>query len=256
MKQFRVSSLEFGASIGSVTRVNSRLQTRSPRRPFVLVNMSMSADGKIATANRAVSTFSSRHDHDHLLELRATADAVMCGARTVDLNDIHLGPGPAKCRRLRLRRGLAEYHLRIVVSGSGSLDPGAAIFKHRFSPVIVLTTGRASKRNLARLRKVAGEVRVCGRREIDWPSTLHWLRDHWKVRRLLCEGGGELNDALFRAGVVDELHLTICPLIIGGRTAPTLADGSGVQQLADAARLRLVAGKQVQGEFFCVFQPA
>ena len=51
---------------------------------IVLINMAMTADGKIATANRAVSSFSSRRDHDHLLALRATADAVMAGARTVD----------------------------------------------------------------------------------------------------------------------------------------------------------------------------
>src|SRR5688572_5144233 len=73
--------------------------------PFVMINMAMTADGKIATANRAVSTFGSAHDREHLLELRATADAVMAGARTVDSNPINLGPGPAKFRRQRLKRG-------------------------------------------------------------------------------------------------------------------------------------------------------
>ena len=82
--------------------------------------MAMTADGKIATANRAVSSFGSARDHAHLLELRATADAVMCGARTADLNAINLGPGPARFRRARVRRGLAEYNLRVVVTGSGS----------------------------------------------------------------------------------------------------------------------------------------
>src|SRR5688572_30446426 len=98
--------------------------------------MAMTADGKIATANRAISTFGSRRDHDHLLELRATADAVMAGARTVDSAKINLGPGPARYRRRRLRRGLAAYNLRIVVSRSGTVNPDAEIFKHRFSPVI------------------------------------------------------------------------------------------------------------------------
>ena len=55
--------------------------------------MAMTADGKIATANRTVSSFSSRRDQQHLLNLRATADAVMAGARTVDLNPITMGPG-------------------------------------------------------------------------------------------------------------------------------------------------------------------
>ena len=107
---------------------------RSLKLPFVLVNMAMTADGKIATSNRAISSFSSRRDQDHLLELRATADAVMAGARTVDLNPVTLGPGPAKYRRARLKRGLAEFNLRIIVSGSGSIDPRSKIFERDTSP--------------------------------------------------------------------------------------------------------------------------
>ncbi|MCX6896927.1 MAG: dihydrofolate reductase family protein, partial [Verrucomicrobia bacterium] len=91
----------------------SEVRSQKPELPFVFVNMAMTADGKIATSNRAASSFGSRRDHDHLLELRATADAVMAGARTVDLNPINLGPGAAKFRRLRLKHGLAEYNLRV-----------------------------------------------------------------------------------------------------------------------------------------------
>ncbi len=94
----------------------------------------MTADGKIATANRAIASFTSRRDREHLLELRATADAVMAGARTIDLNKVNLGPGPTKYRRLRVRRGLAEYNLRIIVSGLGSVDPQATIFRRSFHP--------------------------------------------------------------------------------------------------------------------------
>src|SRR5437667_183717 len=132
--------------------------------PFVFINMAMTADGKIATANRAVSTFSSPRDFEHLLELRATADAVMAGARAVA-----------------------------------------------------------------------------------------WLRGKWNVRRLLCEGGGELNGALFRAGLVNELHLTICPKIFGGRDAPTIADGKGVLHLADTTRLKLKSMKRAGDELFLVY---
>ncbi len=227
--------------------------TSSRRRlPFVLVNMAMTADGKIATANRAVSSFGSQRDHEHLLELRATADAVMCGARTADLNDINLGPGPAKFRRLRLRRGLAEYNLRIIVSGSGSVDPDAAVFKHQFSPIIILTTKRAMKRVAKPLLHLA-EVIGCGNTEIDFAAFLQWLRKTHKVKRLLCEGGGELNGELFRAGLVDELHVTVCPKIFGGRTAPTIADGRGFERLAAAAQLQLHAFRQVDAEIFLTY---
>jgi riboflavin-specific deaminase-like protein len=233
--------------------VNSKLKRTESRRPFVFVNMAMTADGKIATANRVVSTFGSQRDHDHLLELRATADAVMAGARTVDSANVNLGPGAAKFRRMRIKRGLAEYNLRIIVSRTGSVNPAAEIFKHRFSPIIVLTTRRASAGALRKLRLLANEVRICGDQEIDFARTLRWLRKKWNVNRLLCEGGGELNDALFRGGLVDELHLTVCPKIFGGRNAPTIADGTGFTRLRDAAPLSLKSLRQIKGELFLVY---
>jgi riboflavin-specific deaminase-like protein len=222
--------------------------------PFVLVNMAMTADGKIATGNRRVSSFGSRRDQAHLLELRATADAVMAGARTVDSNPVTLGPGPAKYRRLRSRRGLAEYNLRIIVSRTGSVDPGAAVFQRRWSPVIVLTTRAAPAYRLKRLRAAGAEVKVCGANEINFRDALRWLRKAWGVERLLCEGGGELNDTLFRAGLVDELHLTVCPKIFGGRAAPTVADGLGSGSLGGAARLELQSARPKGEEMFLVYQ--
>ena len=216
--------------------------------------MAMTADGKIATANGAVSSFSSRRDHDHLLELRATADAVMGGARTADLNPINMGPGPAKYRRLRLRRGLAEFNLRIIVSGSGTVNPRAEVFRRGFSPIIILTTRRATAGRLKKLRAVATQVKICGATEIDFPRALRWLRQHWGIKRLLCEGGGALNDALFRAGLVNELHLTVCPRVFGGRTAPTIADGLGAGSLAQATRLELASAQRRRDEMFLVYR--
>lgn len=215
--------------------------------------MAMTADGKIATAARAASSFGSRRDHDHLLTLRTTADAVMAGARTVDSNPVNLGPGGARYQRRRMRQGLGEYNLRVVVSGSGSVNPEAEVFRHGFSPILVLTTGRAKARRLARLRRMGVTVKVCGRDRIHFRRALEWLWSKWKVRRLLCEGGGELNDALFRAGLVDELHLTVCPRILGGRAAPTVADGVGARQLALSARLELKSGDRVGEEMFLVY---
>jgi len=216
--------------------------------------MAMTADGKIATANHAVSSFGSRRDQAHLLELRATADAVMAGARTADLNPINLGPGPAKYRRLRVRRGLAEFNLRIIVSRSGTVNPSAEIFQRPFSPIIILTTRRATPGRLKALRAVATEVKICGAREINFPRALRWLRQKWGIKRLLCEGGGELNDALFRAGLVNQLHLTVCPKVFGGRTAPTIADGLGAGSLARAAQLELESARRLGDEMFLVYR--
>lgn len=235
-------------------RLNSQARRASRgTRPFVFVNVATTADGKLATANRAVSTFSSKRDREHMLELRATADAVMSGARTVDSAAITMGPGPARYRRLRMKRGLAEYNLRVIVSGSGSVDPKSEVFKHGFSPVIILTTHRAGEHKHQRLRALADEVKICGVKEIDFQQALRWLWKKWGVRRLLCEGGGELNAALFRARLVDEVHLTLCPKIFGGRGAPTMADGAGALKLGDATRLELKSRKRINDELFLVY---
>jgi riboflavin-specific deaminase-like protein len=220
--------------------------------PFVFLNVAMTADGKIAPANRHFEPFAGPRDREHLLELRATADAVMAGARTVDSDRVNLGAGPAKYRRRRLHRGLAEQNLRVIVSGAGTINPKAEIFQHRFSPIIILACELITEKRLRRLQSLADEVKIIGKTEIDFPAALRWLRAKWKVKRLLCEGGGELNAALFAAGLVDELNLTISPVIFGGRTAPTLADGPGVQRLAEAARLRLASMKRVGQDLFLV----
>ena len=134
------------------------------------------------------------------------------------------------------------------------MDPGAEIFRHRFSPIIVLAGGRAPEGRLRRLRQVADEVKVFGKEEIDFDAALRWLYRRWKVRRLLCEGGGEVNAGLFRQGLVDEVYQTICPLILGGRDAPTLADGQGVSSLSQATRLKLKQLRRAGSELFLVYR--
>ncbi|MGZ4971949.1 MAG: RibD family protein [Limisphaerales bacterium] len=225
-------------------------------RPFVFLNLAITADGKIAPANRHFIPFTSKRDQTHLLELRTEADAIMSGARTVDLSAVTLGSGGAKYRRMRLKNGLAEQPLRVVVSGGGTIDPNAEIFKRGSAPLIVLTTERAGDR-LKTLRELADQVKVCGKERLNFSFALKWLREKWKVKRLLCEGGGEINAGLFEAGLVDELHLTISPTtIFGGRNAPTLSDGNGIDSLADAAKFGIHSKRQIGDELFLVCRRA
>jgi riboflavin-specific deaminase-like protein len=230
--------------------MSQRAKKSGLKLPFVFMNMAMTADGKIATANRVVHTFGSSKDLEHLYELRATADAIICGARTVEISQATLGNGGEKFRKLRLKSGLAEFPVRVVVTGSGSIDPSAKIFQKHFSPLIVLTTQRAPAKKLATLRKLADEVKIYGKSEVNFPAALAWLRKNYAVKRLLCEGGGELNNALFRADLVGEINLTICPKIFGGHAAPTIADGKSFARLELTQRYEFVAVREKKGELF------
>ncbi len=231
----------------------------SPRtptgRPFVYLNCALSADGKLAAARDHFEPFGSRLDGELLYELRSHADAILCGARTLDSNPAILGNGGSRFTTARRERGLAPHPIRVIVSGRASIDPQAEIFKHRFSPIILLTSASAPERNLRRLRTLADQVVVFGEREIDFHAALRWLRRRWDVSRLLCEGGGELNAALIRAELVDELFLTMCPLIIGGRAAPTLTDGIGVPTLEKAAGFDITHHRRIGDELFLRLRP-
>ena len=229
---------------------------RPPSRdlPFVFVNVAMTADGKLAPASRHFEPFGTRRDRLLLLELRTYADAIMSGARTIDLNPVTLSNGGEYYTRRRVKRELAPFPIRIVVSGHATLDPRAAIFNHRFSPILVLASHSAPEKRLKPLRALADEVGVFGRDEVDFAAAFRWLRAKWNIKTLLCEGGGEVNAALFQAGLVRELYVTVCPVIFGGDAAPTLADGTGVPRLTQAAPLTLHAQKRVQDELFLVYR--
>lgn len=236
--------------------MSANLKNKKIKLPFVFSNFVITADGKIAFSNREFVPFGGKHDHENMMELRATADAVMAGSRTVEPRGVTMGPGGKKFQRLRLARGLSEYNLRIIVSGSGSMNTQADIFKHRFSPIIVLVSERATEKQLRDLRKVSDEVKVFGKTDVDLPAALGWLRDKWKVKRLLCEGGSTLHSAMISAGLLHELHLTMTPKIFGGNEAPSIADGRIAANLADAAQFKLKSTKRIGGELFAVFKKA
>jgi len=224
------------------------------KRPFVVLNMAMSADGKIATANRGVTSFGSRRDVRHLYDLRATGDAVLCGARTAGTPGVTLGPGGARYQRLRRQRGLAEFNLRVVVSGQASLSPHADVFTEKSSPLIVLVSGSAPRTKITRLEAAGAMVGRFGDLTVDCAAALEWLAAEYGVRRIVAEGGAELNDALFRGRLVDEVHLTICPYLFGGSNAPTISEGEGFPNLGEALQADPIQVQRAGDELFAVFR--
>lgn len=222
--------------------------------PQIFVVMAMSADGKIATENRMIQTFGSKKDHDRLMRLRTTADAVMSGSTTINTAAYDLGPGGHEYRNLRIQNNLNEYNIRIVVSGTGSIDPKAEIFNHTFSPIIILTTDlcTSSKRN--QLEKVTPHIQSFGETKIDWFQALKYLKKTWNIDRIACEGGGHLNDELIHGGWVDTVYLTISPVLVRGRNSPTICDGAGVPHLDLAKQFSLEKLEKSEKEIFLEYR--
>lgn len=222
-------------------------------RPFIAINVAITADGKIAPANRRFIPFTTPRDHALMHELRAQHDAVMSGARTIDLAPVTLDVGGPKYLRKRRALGLADAHLRVIVTGSGSIDPQAKIFQNRFGPILILTTENAGQNKLATLSKLADALHISPGKQINFPAACQWLRREWQVKTLICEGGGAVNAALFEAHLVDRLYLTIAPVILGGRQAPTPSDGQGFPTLNAATLLKSKSIKRVGNELYCAY---
>lgn len=224
-------------------------------RPFILVNMAISSDGKTAPAAEPFTPFGGKRDEAKLYTLRAGADAILCGAGTLNSGDVALDTGGARFERLRRRHGLAPHAARVLVSGRGGLDPDAKVFQHQAGPILIWVGKTCPQERIAAYESKGAQVEVHGETEVDFPSALRRLKTVHGVQRLVCEGGGRLNNTLFNLGLVDELHLTLCPLILAGAMAPTISDGPGPDVLAQVQRMTLVSQRKRGGAVFLVCRP-
>jgi riboflavin-specific deaminase-like protein len=217
-------------------------------RPFVTANFAITADGRISTSSLVPGNFSSATDKLRLLEIRARADAVLVGARTLAADKMTLRVPAAVLRRAGDGRGMSHPPLRVIVSNSGRIDPALRIFEAPGAPILIFTTRRMPAATRSTLAQRA-EVFIHESAAVSLPLTLAVLRQDYGVKRLVCEGGGTLLHAFAAAGLLDELHLTICPVVFGGRRSPTLT-GIAHAFLPRSTSLRLVEMQPIGTECF------
>ncbi len=227
----------------------------TPRRdrPLVIVNFAITADGKISTRRRTPSLFSSPLDKQTLLTIRAGADAVLVGRATVASDAMTMGLPDARLRKQRLARGRPEFPLRVIVSNSGRLDPHLRLFQAKAGPIVVFTSSQMSRRSEAALQARGATIHRHAGRAVSLLVMLKQLRAVHGIRVVVCEGGAALFRSLLEGDLVDRLHLTICPAIFGGRTAPTLTGLPGAF-LPHAVELRQIREPiRREGECFLEF---
>jgi riboflavin biosynthesis pyrimidine reductase len=174
--------------------------------PRVALNMVASLDGRIAVDGRS-APLSSPADRALFHELRAQADAVMAGARTMRLE--RYGPIIAKeaTRARRVRQGLTEQPLAVIASRSLDLDPQLPLLADPDSRVVILTS---SSRDLPACAAELDYVRAPTLR-----AGLTELAERHGVATIICEGGPTLNGSLAAEGLIDELFLARAPVVVG-----------------------------------------
>jgi 2,5-diamino-6-(ribosylamino)-4(3H)-pyrimidinone 5'-phosphate reductase len=170
-------------------------------RPRISINLAISADGKISSSPPRPSGWTSRADHARLLELRENADALLVGRGTLEADRMTLTvPGKSK------------QPLRCVVSRSGKLDPALPVLHAPGGDIHLLVTGEL-------VGPVDSKVTV---HQQTLAGFLEVMATEFEVRRLHCEGGGQLVRALAELDAIDEFHLTLAGhTLFGGLNAPT-----------------------------------
>ncbi len=223
-------------------------------RPFVYMNMAMTADGKITSATREYPTFTTARDKKTMDRLRAEADAVLVGAGTLRADDPPLGVRDPEMREYRRTLGKPEGVINVLVTASLRVDAGATFFCEPSSAARIVATVEEAPEKLVRPLEEVAEVWRIGRGNVDIVRLLGALRERG-VERLLVEGGGELNWSFIRDGLLDELFVTIAPSLLGGRDAPTLLEGEGLP-MDQRIRLRLLSADRHGDELYCRYAVA
>jgi 5-amino-6-(5-phosphoribosylamino)uracil reductase len=182
---------------------------RSDGKPWVMLNMVVSIDGATAVRGGA-SPLNDADDRALFLHLRAVADVVLVGAQTARSED--LGPVVMSEEMLEARAeaGLSGEPRLAVVSRSLDLNPEARAFSDPDRRPIVLTGDSADEARLGALREVA-EVRTVG--QLDGDGIIDALGE---ASVILCEGGPTINGHLFASNRVDEIDVTVSPLVALG----------------------------------------
>lgn len=209
-------------------------------RPYVIVNMVTSADGKTVIEGNERG-LGSPSDQFLMRALRSHADAVFNGANTLRASGSgsDLG-GREDLRAFRTARGKPDLPLSCVITNSGDVPLERKFFTSReFEGIVFAGHGMPEDRRTA--------IEATGRQVVDLPAAdperwaLAWLRRERGVRLLLVEGGATLNGSLIDHDLVDELFLTVGPRIVGGNADLTAVRGDRPTSREEVRHLSLVS---------------
>ena len=194
-------------------------------RPHIWVNVAMSADGKLSTRERRQVKISGKEDFSRVDRLKSGSDAIMVGIGTVLADDPSLTVKSSLLKEERKERGMDENPVRIVVDSRLRCPQDAALLHKGEGRRIIACSTRADPEKRSELEAYAMII-PAGDDQVDLEELLSKLYG-LGIRNLMVEGGATLIWALFKAGLVDELTCYVGNMIIGGESAPTLADGEG-----------------------------
>lgn len=215
-------------------------------RPFVTLKLGMSLDGKIADGRRRSRWITGSASRREVQELRRRADAILVGAGTVLADDPSLLPKPAKGRR----------PFRVILDSRGKVPASVrALADADRSRTIMATTRLCPAQRLGEWKKRGAQVwilpRAAGR--VSLPAVIKRL-GKLGILHVLCEGGGEVAEALLRARLVNAFVFYLAPRILGGHDSVGAVGGRG-WPLARAPELRFTGCRRLGQDMVITAMP-
>jgi riboflavin biosynthesis pyrimidine reductase len=215
-----------------------------PDRPRVLCNMVSTLDGLVTIHGRS-GPIAGPGDHALFHALRTVVDAVLIGTGTLRAERYGRLVRRPERRARRAALGLAEDPLAILITRSGELPWSAPLFDAPEQRVVIVVPA-ASLHPPAHVR---AQLDVIDMAAPTPAAALRAVHESHGVRAVLCEGGPTLNRGLIGDGVLDELFLTLGPLLAGGDQADALRVLEG-DALDPPARAELLSVLRHQDELF------
>ena len=203
--------------------INREYVKNISEKPFVAIKMAMSADGKTATWAGDSKWITGKEARQYVHRVRGGFDAVMVGAETIKVDN------PRLTARVK---GVSDPY-RIVVDSDLCIPSNSRVLKNKDGKTIIATTEKASKKKIAKMENVF----VCGKKKVDMQRLVQGL-NAMGIKKILIEGGSELNASAMDAGIVDKLYIFVAPKIIGGRDAKGVIGGDGIEKMRDAKKLK------------------
>lgn len=208
------------------------------KKPFVLLKVAMSLDGKIATCKRESKWITSEPSRERVHNLRDEVDAVMVGIGTVLQDNPNL--------TVSLKRGNVKNPIRIIVDSqlripmdSNIIKSASASRKSQKSKVIIAATKKADVKKADILREKGINVIEIEEenKRINLPNLMEEL-GKMEITSIMIEGGSELNSAALESGIVDKVIFFVAPKIIGGKEGVPAVGGRGFEKLSDSLNIR------------------
>ncbi|ATL67826.1 RibD family protein [Nocardia terpenica] len=216
-------------------------------RPYVILSVAVSIDGYIDDTIPERLYLSNEADFDRVDQVRAESDAILIGAETVRHDNPRLIIKSERRLAARVAAGKPAHLQKVVVTASGDLDPAARFWHHGVEDrrPIVYTTDVGAEKLRDRLGELATVVSLGA--AVEFGALLDDLGDRG-IGQLMIEGGTSIHTAVLAAGLADELHLAVAPLLVGQADAPRFVNPAEFpggsrrrMQLTDVTRIGDIA---------------